>query len=252
MAAGGVAWLLSAFWSSLTANYVRLDQFTALGLGAVVGSAVLAAREFRQRRRFWFALATGVLLGGAGALAGTSILAFAYAAVTPRGFLLQRIAAWALAGFLTVAALSVAVSPRRPRMLLESGVITVAGCAIGGVIYTLPGATDLWQALAFLWFGAVVGAAVCGPELWSAVAVVETLAPRGKQLELLSLHEALLYDETLALGEARLATVVGGVALYPPAGGVIADGHHVHQPRFLRSTTELVVGRMRYRVRVLR
>jgi hypothetical protein len=250
MAAGGVAWLPSNVWSSFTASYVRLDQWTALGLGAVVGAAVLAAREFRQRRRFGVALAAGALLGGAGALAGTSALALAYAATTPGSFLLQRIAAWGLAGLLTVAALSLAISPRRTRMMVESTGIAVSGGAIGGVIYTLPGATDLWQALAFLWFGAVVGIAACGPELWSAVAVVETLPPRGTQLELLSLHEALLYDDTIAVGEARLASVAGGVALYPPAGGVIADGHHVRQPRFLRSNTELLVGRMRYRVRV--
>lgn len=251
LAAGFVAWLASGLWSSVTSNFVRLDQLSGLGLGAAVGAAVLAGREFRQRRSPAFGAAAGLLLGGAGGISGVSLMAFSHGVVTPQLFLFERMAAWGLAAGFTVLALGVFIGARSRRISIERWLIASVGGAIAGSIFTLPGITDLWQAVAFLWFGAAIGLATAGPELWSATVVVENLPRRGRQLSLLALHEWPLYRGAVTIGEAQVAVVDGGVALYPPAGGVVADGRQVRRPWFLRELTDVTIGRAHYRIRVL-
>jgi hypothetical protein len=251
LVAGFIAWLANGMWPSVTSNFVRLDQLSGLGLGAIVGAAVLAGREFRQRRGPAYGAAAGLVLGGAGGISGISLVAFSQGVVAPRMFLLERVAGWGLAAGFTVLALGVFIGTRTRRVSIERILIATIGGAIAGSIFTLPGDTELWQAVAFLWFGAGVGLAIAGPELWSATAVIESLPPRGRQLTLLVLHEWPLYGGALTLGEAQVAVVDGGVALYPPAGGLVADGRQVRRPRFLRETTDVTIGRTRYRIRVL-
>ncbi|HEY8061574.1 MAG TPA: hypothetical protein VID74_02195 [Gemmatimonadales bacterium] len=251
LTAGFAAWLAAGMWPSVTSNFVRLDQLSALALGAAVGAGVLGGREFRQRRSMAPGAAAGLVLGGAGGISGISLVAFSHGVVAPRTFLLERMAGWGLAAGFTVLALAVFTGMRTWRVSIERITIGIVGGAIAGSIFALPGITELWQAVAFLWFGASTGLAMAGPELWSATAVVESLPPRGRQLTLLALHEWPLYAGSLTLGEAQVAVVDGGVALYPPAGGVVADGHQVRRPRYLRGTTDLTIGRTRYRIRVL-
>ncbi|MGH7592301.1 MAG: hypothetical protein ACRELE_00365, partial [Gemmatimonadales bacterium] len=229
----------------------RLDQLSALTLGGFVGAAVLGSREFRQRGHPLYGAVAGLLLGGAGAIAGISLLAFDHGVLSPRSFFLERAAAWALACGLTGVALGTFVRPHTRRMLLERAGLAVGGGAVGGILFTLPGATDLWQAVAFVWFGATIGVAVVGPELWSAGAVIEGLPARGRSLTLLALREWPLHDGVRAIGEARVSLVNGRVALYPPAGGVVADGRPWRRPHYLLANTDVAVGRIRYRVRVL-
>ena len=253
-AGAACGWLLLGVWPRLTTSYTRLDQLAALTVGAAVGAAILGAREFRQRGDVTFSAISGSLLGGVGALAGASPFLFIHAAASPRVFLLERTAAWALAAAASVLCLNAFLDPRPARgRLRESVLLAAVGGAISGVIYTLPGASDVWQAVALLWWGGSVGFALGGPELWHAAAVVEALPHRGREASLLSLREWPLYDQrTLVLGEAKLACRDGRIALYPPAGGVIADGRHIREARWLTASATVAVGRSRYRINLLR
>ena len=122
---------------------------------------------------------------------------------------------------------------------------------LAGAIITLPGITEIWQAAAFIWLGGVIGFAVAGPELWLASAVVELIPPRGQFPGILDLREWPLYPgDVLSLGQAQVAQVGTRFLVYPPAGGLVANGHHIPLPRDLPEGGLLLVGRARYRVRV--
>jgi hypothetical protein len=245
-AAGG--WLVSGLGPALTTSYARLDQLSALLVGGIVGAAVIGARAFRRREDVWYGGVAGALLGGVGALCGASLFAFLHAPVSPRTFLVERGVAWGCScGGATV--LLAIISPGASRRIVETALIGSGGGAIAGVIFTLPGASEVWQAVAMLWFGGTIGFAVAGPELWHAIATVELLPARGKGPSLVTLREWPLHEGTVvALGEAQVACVGGRIALYPPAGGVVAAGRHVRHPTFVASSGTIAVGRTRYQV----
>lgn len=257
-AAGTAAWLLAGAWPSLTTSYGRLDQLTALTLGAVVGGGILGARALRQRGNIIFATIAGVLLGGIPALFGASVNLLLSGFVQPVVFLLERIGVWALAAGLAAAGLHevvVATGSRADgaRRRREGIAIAAAGGAVAGIVFTLPGPSDAWQAIACLWWGAAIGLATGGPELWRADAVVESLPPRHRAPGVLALREWPLYHgDHLDLGEAKLACVPYGVAIYPPAGGLVVNGHHLLESTWTPAVASIQVGRARHRVRVLR
>lgn len=248
-AAGG--WLLGGWLGTLTTSYARLDQWTALVLGATIGAGIAGARAFRQHHPVATTAAAGAIRGGVGALAGISLLAFAHGAIGPAQFVAERLVAWMLSAVGATMLLVLLDPPRRRSAIREGIAIAAVGGATAGAIFTLPGSSDVWQAAAYLWFGGAVALAVSGPELWHAVAVLELLPTRDRRWNPLRTREWPLYDGVvLALGEAKLACADGQVALYPPAGGVVADGHTVRQPRYLDATAIVAVGRTRYRLQV--
>jgi hypothetical protein len=253
IASGACGWLLNGILPALTVSYIRLDQLAALVVGGVVGASVIASRAFRQRGDPVFSAVAGALLGGVGALAGASLLAFAHSAVSPRIFLIERMGAWALACGGATVFLALFANARAARWIAESMLISAGGGAIAGVIFTLPGASDVWQAVACLWFGGTVGFAVAGPELWHAVATVEHLPPRGAAASLLTIRESPIHEgNVVALGEAQLACLDGRIALYPPAGGVVAGGRNVRHAAFVTASGTIVAGRARYHLQVQR
>jgi hypothetical protein len=251
--AAACGWALCTLLPSLTTSSARLDQLAAAAVGASTAAAVLAAREYRQRRSGLLGAACGLLLGGVGALAGASLLAFGHAAVAPRLFLLERMLAWLLACVgTTIVARSFAPNGRRHGML-ASGVIAAVGGMTAGAIFTLPGATEAWQGIAMLWFGGSVGLAIAGPELWDCYGVLALLPSRGQAWNPLLMREWPVQDGfSIGVGEARIACQQGRIALYPPAGGVSADGRMVRRPRFIANSTIITVGHQRYHVQLLR
>lgn len=253
IAAAACGWLISGMGPSLTLSYTRLDQFAALVVGGAVGASVIAARAFRQRGDVVFSAGAGGLLGAVGALCGVSLLAFVHASVSPRTFLAERVAAWAFAAGGATILLAMLTNRRRPQWIVESALIGTGGGAIAAVIFMLPGASEVWQAVAFLWLGGTVGFAVAGPELWHAAATVELLPARGAAPNLLTMREWPIHDgRAVALGEAQVAGVGGRVALYPPAGGAVAADHNVRHATFVTASGTISVGRIRYHLQIRR
>ena len=135
----------------------------------------------------------------------------------------------------------------------ETMLVAAIGGLTAGAIFSLPGASDAWQAIACIWFGGAVAFAVAGPELWHAYAVVEMAPTKGRKWNPLLMREWPLHDvASLALGEATIACQEGRVAIYPPAGGLVANGHSVREPRLLDENVLLLVGRARYHIQLLR
>jgi len=253
MSAGAASWLASGAIATLTISYTRLDQLTALALGAITGAAILGAREFRQRRRAVFGIVAGSLLGGVGALTGASLIAFIHADVSPRWFLIERVLTWLFTAVGSATFLGLFVARHRKEWLHETMMIAAIGGLGAGAIFSLPGASDAWQAIACVWLGGAVAFAVVGPELWHAYAVVEMAPTKGRKWNPLLMREWPLHDvASLALGEATLACQQGRVAIYPPAGGLVANGHSVREPRLLDANALLLVGRARYHIQLLR
>ena len=253
MTASACGWLLSSALPALTASYVRLDQLTALVLGATIGGGVIGVREYRQRRSVSFGVAAGAVLGGVGALSGASLVAFASGMGTPRFFAVERIAAWLLSAAAAGALLSTIGGTRPFQWIREIVLIAAIGGGVSGIIFTLPGAADVWQAVACIWFGGAIALAVTGPELWHANAVVELVPARGTRWNPILGREWPLYDgAALSLGEAQVACQNGRVTLYPPSGGLIANGHTVREPQFLHGDTLISIGRTRYRLDLFR
>jgi hypothetical protein len=249
----GCAWLLTGVLPALTTSNARLDQLSALCFGAATGAAVVAGCDYRRRRGLLAGAVAGALLGGVGGLAGVTPFALATGAVSVRLFLLERVAAWLFAAVGVALATRVWASDLRRKRLGETALIAAVGGAISGVIFTLPGATDAWQGVAALWLGATVGLAVAGPDLWGAIGVLAVMPRKGHRWSPWRLREWPLHDGvSLMLGEAQIACLDGRIVLYPPAGGMQADGRTVRRPRFLAASTQIAVGHQRYHMQLLR
>lgn len=249
----GCGWLLTGMLPALTTTNARLDQLSALCFGAATGAAVVAGCAYRRRRSVATAILAGALLGGVGGLAAVTPFGLATGATSPRLFLLERIGAWLCTAVGVALATRIWASDLPGIRLGETASIAAVGGAISGVIFTLPGATDAWQGVAALWFGASVGLAVAAPDLWGAAGVVALLPAKGRRWNPWLIREWPLHDGvSLMLGEAQIACLDGRIVLYPPAGGVQADGRTVRRPRFLAGSTLIVAGHNRYHLQLLR
>lgn len=251
---GLVAWLIAGFWTDLgpaLPTYLRLDQLTMLLGGALVGAAVLGGAALRSRAAMLMALLAGAVLGGAGAVIGASLVMLVPGVTSLRGFIFGRIAGWAVAAGLASMLLA-CYGPRLrwPRLGESLGLGLMAG-ALSGVVFALPGPSDLWQAMAFCIFGAGVGAAACGPALWRAPAVVELY--RGPRVPgILSLREWAVADDTsVAVGTATVAAQGGRAALYPSPAGAMLDGRAVTEPVYLSGASGVTDGTAAYYVRAM-
>ncbi len=160
--------------------------------------------------------------------------------------------AWLLAAVGASALLNAFAREHRFRWIGESSAIAAIGGAGAGAIFMLPGAADAWQGVACIWFGGAIAFAVTGPELWHARAVIELAPARGGRWNPLTIREWPLHDgAVLALGEAQVGCERGAVTLYPPGGGLVANGHTVRQPREMNGNALIAVGRARYHLQLL-
>jgi len=247
-----LAWLVAGIFTDLTdliSSYQRLDQVAICLLGAAAGAAVLAGAALRQRRSVVVGAASGLLLGGAGTLLGGSAALLLIHPASPAAFLGYRLLAWALAGVVGGAFLACHAVPLAPGRVGESATLGLIAGAMSGAVLGLPGPSELWQAVAWLLFGAALGVAVTGPLLWHASAMVELQHPRGLPT-MVSLREwPILEGSSVQLGSAQLAAQEGQVAFYPPASGASVNGGVVTQPVYLPSGGALEVAGAHYQVR---
>jgi hypothetical protein len=246
------AWLLAGLWTdtgSVLATYARLDQATIGLLGAIVGAAVLLGAALRTRGSLVLAAVAGLGLGAAGALiAGSGALLLA-GAVSLRGFVVLRVLGWSVSAGLAALLLSLYGGAPDARRTSESLALGLLAGAVAGVIFGLPGPSELWQALACLAFGAGVGVAACGPGLWHAAAIVEG-APAGRIPGILALREwPVPRRGPVTLGGVRLAWQGERLALHPAESGAMVDGRPVKQAMYL-AAGPLTLDGANYRVRL--
>ncbi len=254
--AGLVAWIVTGLNADLTAlapTYFRLDQLTLLALGALVGAAVLGGAALRRRGGVAAATAAGLLLGGVGALLGGSLVLLAPGSTSLGGFMAARVGGWALAGGLASLLLACYGTQLDPGRMIESLGLGMLAGAFAGVVFALPGPSELWQAVAFTVFGAGLGLAACGPGLWRARALVDLVPARRRVPGILSLREWAVHEgRAVALGSARMGCQDGKLALYPGAAGATLDGRPMTEPAFLPVAAQVGVDGASYRMRRLR
>lgn len=251
---GALSWMIASGWrdlSSLISSYARLDQLVALLSGAVIGACVLGLRAQHRREPIVPALGAGALLGGVAATLGTTLGLVLRGSDTPVGFVMQRIATWALMSGAAAMALSGFTRTRRWRSSTEALAIGLVGGATAGALFSLPGPSEMWLPFAMTWCGATIGFAAVGPAIWHAPAVVQLLPPRDHRLSLWSLRErALDNDWSMTAAEGHIAAVDDVVYVYPPPSGAILDGYPLYRTVPITRDVLLAVGRMRFRITV--
>lgn len=249
-----VAWLLAALGPRVVAvsgGAARLDQLTMWLLGGMIGVAVLGGRASRIGAPIIPELLGGLSLGGIAALIPATLALLLPVPASPAGFLLLRALAWCVAGASLALTLAAFTRPERGGIRGEATVIGATGGLVAGLLYALPGPSELTQALAFLTLGVSVGLALALPWLRHALAVADQVPRRGPVPGILSLREALLYEgSAVQLGSALLACQGGRVALYPASVGVVLNGRAVVEPRYLGDGGTLLVAEQRYRIRL--
>lgn len=248
-----IAWVISGVWTDtggVLATYARIDQATMLLLGGLVGAAVLAGAALRRRGSVFLAALAGFGLGAAGAVIAASAALLLPGMVSLRGFIVARVLGWAVAGGLTAVLLSLYGGVPDARRSSESLALGLLSGAVAGVVFALPGPSELWQALACMLFGVGVALAAEGPGLWHAAAIVEAV-PTRRSAGILSLREwPVPARGAVAIGGTRLAWHAGRLALHPAASGATVDGRRVSEAMYL-SAGPLALDGGSYRVRVL-
>ncbi len=253
--AGAVAWvMITMLWipGRVTTAYNHLDQVTMALVGAVVGAFTLGGAALRSRGVVALGLVAGALLGGLGSGLGATAALQIVGGTSVRGFVIARALGWALAAGTCAVLLACYQLPITLRRVLESAVIGLIGGATSGVIFALPGPSDIWQGVACAVFGVAVGVAVAGPSLWGAVAVVEQ-QPVGRLVPgMLGLREWAIHDDaSIDVDAVTLGCQARRVAVYPPPEGASLDGRELRQPAFVDHTAVIDVSGRCYHVRRL-
>ena len=245
------AWTIASGWSDITpmlSSYDRLDQYVALLLGACSGGSVLVLRARHRREPLLPALGAGLLLGGVASLVGAT-MGLLLRGVGTTGFLLQRIATWSLLAACGAAALATYSRTRRTISIATSFGLAAVGGAIAGVIFSLPGPSELWMPLAMTWCGAAMGFAAVGPAMWRAPVVVQLQPPLGQRHSIWSLHERAVDNGwSTPVGEGQIGCVDDTVFVYPPPAGAILDGYPLYRATPLTRAAVIAVGRTRFLV----
>lgn len=255
LTAGAIAWGIAPLLTGPAghAGAARLDQLTMWLLGSLVGALVVGGRALRAGYPVLVELVIGFALGGTAALVAATISGFVPQVSTPFTFVALRGMSWAWCGVLTATALASVLARRRRAELLETVGIGGAGGLLAGMMFVLPGPAELWQAVAFLAFGASIGIAIDWPILRRARAVVDRAPRRGPVPGVMTLRESPLFEGgAVALGDATLSCQRERVALYPPKSGVVFNGRAVTVPVFLPTGGTLMVANQRFRIRLVR
>jgi hypothetical protein len=170
------AWAVAGLFTDLSASLpsVRLVDFVvALLLAGGVGAALCVGSVARRLCGAGPALVGTVLSVALGALALVTIDQ-ATAAATVRSFLLMRVATWMLIAVPVALAVTAPLRALGSQRFLEASVIGLLGGLLGALVASLPGASDLWQVLAFVLCGAAVGGAAISVPVWRTLAMRTT------------------------------------------------------------------------------
>jgi hypothetical protein len=259
-----LAWLIASTITDLSdalPTYSRLDLAVGGMLGAFAGAFIAGNDALRTRTSIplgaLFGFALGLVGGVAGGAVGAGLGGVLAPRLAPSGFPVARIVAWAVLG----AAVGLTLGMRwwqddERRTADGAGYGALAG-AIAGLVYSLPGPSEFWQALAFAIVGAGVGAGVCAPSLRRSVAILELERDGSARIGLTRLREwGLLSGASVALDRdgSTVASVVCEATrcrIVPVAGGggVRVAGKAVAAPIELVNEDRIAVGDAQYRFR---
>ncbi|MBA2685249.1 MAG: hypothetical protein H0U66_12245 [Gemmatimonadaceae bacterium] len=262
MAGALLAWLVCSTITDLSdalPTYARLDLAVGGMIGVFAGGFIAGSDALRRRTSLPLGVLFGVLLGlvggVAGGAAGAGLGGVLAPRLTPPGFVVARILAWVVLG----SALGLTLGMRwwqddERRTVDGAGYGALAGL-VAGILYSLPGPSEFWQALAFVILGAGVGAGVCAPALRRSVAILELERGSRGRIGLTRLREwGLLNGESVAL-ERDGATVASVVCestrcrIVPSGAGVRVSGKTVSAPTELVNEDRIAIGDAQYRFR---
>ncbi len=259
-----LAWLIVSTITDLSdalPTYARLDLAVGGMLGALAGAFISAGDALRTRASVplgaLFGFALGLVGGVAGGAAGAGLGGVLAPRLTASGFSVVRIVAWAVLG----AAIGLTLGMRwwqsdERRTADGAGYGALAG-VIAGAVYSLPGPSEFWQALAFAIVGAGIGAGVCAPSLRRSVAILELERNGSTRIGLTRLREWGLSsgaEVSLERDGSPVASIVCEATrcrIVPAAGGggVLVAGKSVSAPTELVNEDRIGVGDAQYRFR---
>ena len=268
-AAGGiVAWIVTGLWGDLgdvLFSYQMLDLAAAATVGASIGFATCLTDAVRNRRGLVVAALVGLALGAAGGALGGFLAVVLSGLIASeaamRTFVLYRIAAWAAVGIAVGAFIGMAYLRSDRRRILDGALWGLGGGLLAGLIYSLPGPSDLWNAFAFAGLGAAVGAGLCAPALQRSHAIIEQEVARGGPFRLFGVREwGLRPSSALHLRDAGVEATIeshdGAFVLRPRAvtgdGSVRVAGQPVTDGVRLRNGDLLELAGSRYVFRRMR
>jgi Mg-chelatase subunit ChlD len=253
-----VAWLATWLLDDLggfVSSYARLDLAAGMMLGAGIGAFVGAGAGIRRGEGFGRAALLGAALGTLGAAAGAALGTTLGRALWPApgqgAFLAWRTLGWALLGAGLGVALGAMGWRTDRRRVLDAALAGTAAGVFAGVVFSLPGASDLWQALAFAVVGAGVGWGTAGPSLARSLGVLELERTDPRRAGLLALREWGLAEGTVIdLPQAIVYVTEGRCAVAPRgAAAVTVSGRALLEPAELRDGDRIEAGRGSYRFR---
>ena len=231
-AAGAIiAWMLTGLWDDLGEllfSFQMLDLAVAMLLGALVGAAVGLSDAARNRRSMPLATLIGAALGAAGGALGGFLAVVLSGLISndasTRGFILVRIGAWGAVGLGIGLLTGLAYVRSDRRRLLDGAIWGLGGGLVAGLMYSLPGPADLWNAVAFALLGTAIGAGLCGPTLQRSHAILERETARGGPFRLFGIREwALRSTSTVQIEDASAKASIepheGGFVIRPRAKG---------------------------------
>jgi len=165
------AWGLAGFLTDLRSPIVsvdRADLAVAVLLGGAIGLALCIGSMIRGVVRAPVAVACTVVCALSGLLL-LAALAFAGDAPTVRQFLLARIVGWLLLAVAMALTITAPLGDLGSARWAEATVVALCAGLLSALVASLPGVSELWQAVAFLVCGALVGGAALSIPIWRHV-----------------------------------------------------------------------------------
>jgi hypothetical protein len=246
-------------------SYQMLDLAAAATVGGAIGFATCLTDAVRNRRGLVVAALAGLALGAAGGALGGFLAVVLSGLIASeasmRTFVLYRITAWAAVGIAVGVFTGLAYVRSDRRRILDGALWGLGGGLLAGLMYSLPGPSDLWNAFAFAGLGAAVGAGLCAPALQRSHAILEQEVARGGPFRLFGIREwGLRPSSSLHLRDAGVEATIesheGGFVLRPRAtngdGKVRVGGQPVTDGVRLRNGDLLELAGSRYVFRRMR
>jgi len=161
-------WLAGQLLTDLGAvinSYVILDLATLALLGGSVGGLVRGVGAvpppLRREGKLALEAALGGLIGAlaatTGGLLGLLIVGAGRLDHSGSGFLIARLLVWGLAAASIGVGLALGAASRDRSRFRDGALGGLAGGLLGALLFSLPGPTQVWQLLGFLFLGAGVG-----------------------------------------------------------------------------------------------